>query len=690
MPPNLVTLFAHVMSRAIEGGNRGSAAHGWEDVLNATSAQSSSPSPSSSASSSSSGTISPGPCCPMSAQDWRKAEAFSVHLQSLLAARQTLCKSNSNGNTRASRDAGASSTSAAAVAASALHSNGGGISSSYHGGGPPSAVEGRSSATPGPINGQDTTSYLNAKHSTPHTNGRMKGGRAKPLASSGSAATPNPAPAWPRQHAPRVTPKEPSRAGGGEPSAPIKVAGRVAVSRRVNGGAEGAVASLAVSRAGPGAFETPAHATSHHHHLHHQHPSRAAAAGELLPGTDNDNGHNHNGNGHRGREHSPSRYPARLRSRRFPQLGGSGDSPDPQLRGLGHHQHHHHHHHGTTGAGGLDDDDDQSQGGRRLSPRHSPPSMLLLREHGRGLSSEDRHHHSHDWLVAAAGAAEKGEEAGRGGVGSGRGAGAGVFTQVNHDRNAHAQGGHASESFGMRTRGAPKSSQQLPDSVPAMTSRGPSSSSSSPSPLAGASTPQMSSTGAVVSPVPMDFRPAPPPIMSAAAAAAAVAAVAAGGSSSGGSGRPTPRVEVAAPRPRQVLQGGGRSGGRAAPLPRSSVGGRNYTDNHVKQLGMIEAAVVANATARDRATYNLPRQGRTLTLTNIFKFIALRGAGTMYRLAMDKQVEAHTGRHSNFFDGKIDARIVGVIKKDIGDEAITKSRKFSKILLSLIAEGNAF
>lgn len=671
MPPNLVTLFTHVMSRAIEGGSRGSAAHGWEELLHATSAQSSSPSPSSSASSSSSsGTISPGPCCPMSAQDWRKAEAFSVHLQSLLAARQTLCKSGSNGGGRGSRDA---------AAAASGHSNGGGIGSSFHGGGPPSAADGRSSATPGPINGQEPASY-GGKHSTPHTNGRVKGGRAKPLASSSSgsaAATPNPAPAWPRQHAPRVTPKEPSRAGGGEPSAPIKAAGRVAVSRRVNGGAEGAVASLAVSRAGPGAFETPAHATSHHHHhhLHHQHSSRTAAAGELPGGGGDDDNHN----GLRGREHSPSRYPARLRSRRFPQLGGGGESPEPQPRGLGG-QHHNHHQGTTAGAGSLDDD--QSQGGRRLSPRHSS-SMLLLREHGRGLSSEDRHHHSHDWLVAAAGAAEK-ADAGRGSRG---GAAGGVFAQgYSHDRSAqqHAQDGHhAHEGYGMRTRAAPKSSHELPDSAAAITSRGlPSSSSSSP--LAGASTPQMG-TGAVVSPVPMDFRPAPPPIMSAAAAAAAVAAVAAGGS---GSGRPSPRVEVAAPKPRQVLQGGGRSGGRAAPLPRSSVGGRNYTDNHVKQLGLIEAAVVASATARDRATYNLPRQGRTLTLTNIFKFIALRGAGAMYRLAMDKQVEAHTGRHSNFFDGKIDARIVGVIKKDIGDEAITKSRKFSKILLSLVAEGD--
>lgn len=122
-------------------------------------------------------------------------------------------------------------------------------------------------------------------------------------------------------------------------------------------------------------------------------------------------------------------------------------------------------------------------------------------------------------------------------------------------------------------------------------------------------------------------------------------------------------------------------------MPRSSVGGRNYTDNHVKQLGLIEASVVASATVKDRAMYNLPRQGRTLTLTNVFKFIALRGADVMYNLASEKQVEAHTGRHSNFFDGKIDARIVGIIKKDIGDEAITKSRKFSKILLSLIAEG---
>lgn len=306
-------------------------------------------------------------------------------------------------------------------------------------------------------------------------------------------------------------------------------------------------------------------------------------------------------------------------------------------------------------------------GGRRLSPRSSPPP-LMVHEHGRRVSSGD-------WLVGAAGGAQK-VAAGEGGGGRGRG---GEFAQLGHEVNGYGEDGGdsagsaaAGDGYGMRTRAAPRASHEL-DSASAMPSSGASS-----SPLPGACTPQMG-TGAVVSPEPMSFRPAPPPIISSSAAAAAVAVTAAV--------RPSPRAELVAPRPRQVLQGG-RSGGRAAPLLRSSVGGRNYTDNHVKQLGLIEAAVVASATARDRATYNLPRQGRTLTLTNIFKFIALHGAGAMYRLAMNKQVEAHTGRHSNFFDGKIDARIVGVIKKDIGDEVITKSRKFSKILLSLIAEGD--
>ncbi|CBJ33212.1 expressed unknown protein [Ectocarpus siliculosus] len=666
MPPNLMTLFAHVMSRANEGGSRGSAAaHGWDEVLNAA-ASSSSSSPSSttsSSSSSSSGTISPGPCCPMSAQDWRKAEAFSVHLQSLLAARDALCGSNGSSSS--------SSRGAGATTGGSGQSNGASSSSYY---GPQSGAEGRCSpASSGPADGREPSPFPGGrKDSTPHANGRAKGGRAKaPAAPSGAAATPNNAAgtAWP-QHVPGATPKESSSRGGGEePSAPIKAVGRVAVSRRVNGGAEGAVASLAVSRAGPGAFETPAHSTSHHHHhLHnvHHHADRAGAAG--VPGTVDSSGGGGGGgnNSLRGREHSPSRYPARLRSRRFPQLGGGGESPESQPPP------HHHHRAGDAGADGLEGH--QSQGGRRLSPRHSPPASVG-REHGRGIPSDARRqHNAHGWVVTAG--AEK-RAAGAGGGGSGSGSGSrgeeegGVFT---HDggRGHEGGGGRAGEGYGMRTRAAaPKGSYELGPA--AVASSGPSS-----SPLPGACTPQIT-TGAVVSPVPMDFRPAPPPIMSAAAAAAAVAAVAAG--------RPSPRAEVAAPRPRQVLQGGGRSGGRAAPLPRSSVGGRNYTDNHVKQLGLIEAAVVASATARDRATYNLPRQGRTLTLTNVFKFIALRGAGAMYRLAMDKQVEAHTGRHSNFFDGKIDARIVGVIKKDIGDEAITKSRKFSKILLSLVAEG---
>ncbi|CAB1110757.1 unnamed protein product [Ectocarpus sp. CCAP 1310/34] len=659
MPPNLMTLFAHVMSRANEGGSRGSAAaHGWDEVLNAAASSSPSSTTSSSSSSSSSGTISPGPCCPMSAQDWRKAEAFSVHLQSLLAARDALCGSNGRSSSSSS------SRGAGATAGGSGQSNGASSSSFY---GPQSGAEGRSSpASSGPADGREPSPFPGGrKDSTPHANGRAKGGRAKaPAAPSGAAATPNNAAgtAWP-QHVPGATPKESSSRGGGEePSAPIKAVGRVAVSRRVNGGAEGAIASLAVSRAGPGAFETPAHTTSHHHHhLHHvhHHADRAGAAG--VPGTEDSSGGGGN-NSLRGREHSPSRYPARLRSRRFPQLTGGGESPDSQPPP------HHHHDHRTEGAGMDGLEGHQSQGGRRLSPRHSPPASVG-REHGHGVPPDARRqHNAHDWVVTA-GAEKRAAGAGGGGSGSAsRGEEGGVST---HDGGSGHEGGggRAGEGFGMRTRAAaPKGSYELGPA--AVASSGPSS-----SPLPGACTPQMT-TGAVVSPVPMNFRSAPPPIMSAAAAVAAVAA-----------GRPSPRAEVAAPRPRQVLQGGGRSGGRAAPLPRSSVGGRNYTDNHVKQLGLIEAAVVASATARDRATYNLPRQGRTLTLTNVFKFIALRGAGAMYRLAMDKQVEAHTGRHSNFFDGKIDARIVGVIKKDIGDEAITKSRKFSKILLSLIAEG---
>lgn len=604
MPPNLVALFAHVMSRANEG-SRGSAAHTWDEVL--TPASSSSPD----------GGSPTGPC-PMSAQDWRKAEAFSAHLQSLLAARHTRC-SSSNGTGRG---------------------GGGGSGYSNHNGNiapfSTAAEGGRSSSTAASsASNSRATSASSVGKGLQLANGKVKG-KSKPqalqasqagssnapsatvmAAGAGVAATPNPAPMWTRNIVPRVTPKEPSRSG--EPSAPLKVVGRVAASRRANGDAEGAVASLAVSRAGPGAFETPSHSSYH------------AARGGPPPA-----------DSFRGREHSPSRYPARLRSRRFPQLGGSRESPEPpQPRGFGHGA--------AEGAGG---DGDQTQGGRRLSPRNSHPS--LARDDGRGFSSD--HSNARDWRVAAAEG----------------GGSACSFTQLGHRHNDnnnshhnhhhhHHDGdddddGDGSQSYGMRTRTAPKAVHDLGVAM------------ASPS---GACTPQMG-PAAVASPAPMDFRQAPPPI---------VAAAAAGGAGAG----PNSRPEVAA-KPRQVLQGG-RSGARVPPVPRSSVGGRNYTDNHVKQLGLIEAAVVASATVKDRAMYNLPRQGRTLTLTNVFKFIALRGAGVMYNLASEKQVEAHTGRHSNFFDGKIDARIVGIIKKDIGDEAITKSRKFSKILLSLIAEG---
>ncbi|CAM9660370.1 unnamed protein product [Laminaria digitata] len=645
MPPNLVALFAHVMSRANEGG-RGSAAHSWDEVLT--------PAPVSSSSSASDGGSPTGPC-PMSAQDWRKAEAFSVHLQSLIAARHTRCNSSLNGTTGRGGGAGGGGSgynnnhNGNIAPFSTTAAEGGGRSSSSAAGSA-SVSSARSAAAAsissvgkglqlsngGKVKGKTKPQALQASQAG-SSNAAPSATVSSAGAGAGVAATPNPAPMWTRNIVPRVTPKEPSRAG--EPSAPLKVVGRIASSRRVNGDAEGAVASLAVSRAGPGAFETPSHSSYH-----------AARAGP--PPADSS---------FRGREHSPSRYPARLRSRRFPQLGSSRESPEPpQPRGFGHG--------GAEGAGG---DGDQTQGGRRLSPRNSHPS-LLAREDGRGFSSDHGGSNARDWRVAAA---------------EGGGSGCAAFTQLGH-RNSNSSSGDSSnnhhhhhhhhnhhndgdgdddddgggggggdgQSYGMRTRTAPKAVHDLGVAM------------ASPS---GTCTPQMP-PAAVASPSPMDFRQAPPPI---------VAATAAGASGTGTNSR----AEVPA-KPRQVLQGG-RSGGRVPPVPRSSVGGRNYTDNHVKQLGLIEAAVVASATVKDRAMYNLPRQGRTLTLTNVFKFIALRGAGVMYSLATEKQVEAHTGRHSNFFDGKIDARIVSIIKRDIGDEAITKSRKFSKILLSLIAEG---
>ncbi|KAG5176958.1 hypothetical protein JKP88DRAFT_249173 [Tribonema minus] len=120
---------------------------------------------------------------------------------------------------------------------------------------------------------------------------------------------------------------------------------------------------------------------------------------------------------------------------------------------------------------------------------------------------------------------------------------------------------------------------------------------------------------------------------------------------------------------------------------RTSVGGRNYTDEQLRQLQLIEAEVVARATPGDHAAFNLPRQARTLALTNMFKYIALRGAARLHAMAVARGLEGRTGRHSNFYDGKIDTRIVAVVKHDMDDAAATASRKFSKVLLSLLAEG---
>lgn len=553
MPPNLVTLFAHVMSRVNEGGRSSrSSPHSWDEVLQ---------------SASSPGSTSSG-LFPMSAQDWRKAEAFSAQLQSLLAARQSRCASN--GHSQAARHCvnGVASSCSPCVVGSLEHSK-----------------EDVASQTESMSSTSSSTSSSAGKGFS-YANGKVKG-KAKSMAihagsfdtPSGDAgtATPNPLVAWPHHSAHRVTPKESSRAG--EPSAPSKLIGRVAASRRVNGSADGAVASLAVShQPGPGAFETPIHSSQH-----------AAPPGAPGGGTS------------RSRDNSPSRYPARLRSRRFPQLGGSGENSEVKPpRTLG------------QGADTVDEDD-QAQRARRPSPRNS-------------RSSPARGEHPQDWLVAS---------------GS-------VASAQQHEQLNEAD----CQRNGMRTRTAQKAAHEL---EPA---NGPHSGT------------YRSHAEAVTigSPAAMEFRQSPPPIVS----------VATGG------GISNPKLEATA-RPRQVLEGRVR----ANPVPRSSVGGRNYTDNQVRQLGLIEASVVSSATAKDRAMYNLPRQGRTLTLTNVFKFVALRGAGAMYRLATEKQIEAHTGRHSNFYDGKIDSRVVGIIRRDIGDETITKSRKFSKVLLSLIAEGES-
>jgi hypothetical protein len=43
------------------------------------------------------------------------------------------------------------------------------------------------------------------------------------------------------------------------------------------------------------------------------------------------------------------------------------------------------------------------------------------------------------------------------------------------------------------------------------------------------------------------------------------------------------------------------------------------SDEQLRQLQLIEAEVVARALPSDHVAFNLPRQGRTLTLTNMFK-----------------------------------------------------------------------
>lgn len=565
IPPNLLTLFAHIMCRTTEEGSarESTASHSWDEVLQPAAGG---------------GKKNSHPF-PMNAQDWCKAEVFSDHLQSLIAAYHTQFTATDsvggrraavqNGNCAASATSGGGGGTTASSASHATYANG-----KAKGKGRPAQQHPQSQPQPA------------ASHA-----------RSSNADSSNGTVTPAPSDvAMPRQHCPRVTPREPSRSSA-EPSAPTKVVGRVAASRRVNGVAEGAVASLAVSRAGPGAFETPSHA--HHDMASHrdQRVGGGVGAGNSADQT-------------RSREHSPSRYPARLRSRRFPQLGGGGETPElPPLREM------------DTGHGGedVDGDNDPPNGIRRLSPRTAHSSA--------------EQHYPNGWIG---------------------GAGDGLSPRSDHGVEDEERDGH-----GMRSSDIPKPPRGLTNGGAQLVTS------------AGAVTPQPSALN-TASPPPVNFG-GTRPIMGS-------SGVSAGGSNA---------KPKAAPRPRQVLQsggGGGRSGSRT-PVPRSSVGGRNYTDNHVKQLILIEAAVVASATQQDHATYNLPRQGRTLTLTNVFKFVALRGAGVMYSLANAKQVEAHTGRHSNFFDGKIDARIVAIIRKDIGDEAITKSRKFSKILLSLIAEG---
>lgn len=68
------------------------------------------------------------------------------------------------------------------------------------------------------------------------------------------------------------------------------------------------------------------------------------------------------------------------------------------------------------------------------------------------------------------------------------------------------------------------------------------------------------------------------------------------------------------------------------------------------------------------------------------QYIALRGVAGIYTDVLRCGIEQRCGKHSNFYDGKIDARIVAVIKRDMADDALTQSRKFSKTLLAYLAE----
>ncbi|KAG5180795.1 hypothetical protein JKP88DRAFT_323042 [Tribonema minus] len=117
---------------------------------------------------------------------------------------------------------------------------------------------------------------------------------------------------------------------------------------------------------------------------------------------------------------------------------------------------------------------------------------------------------------------------------------------------------------------------------------------------------------------------------------------------------------------------------RARFAVRASIGGRNYTDAQLAALQGIEARVAARATDADRAAFSLPRQARTLALTNMFKYIALRGAAQMHALAVLRGLHTCGGKHSNFYDGKIDARVVAIVRRDVGDDVATQTRKFSK------------